>query len=68
MKVVLLFLVLLPTIFAVGLYDEEIDKRLNLNDLIRHLKNLDLSEGCEPVCHKEIPLFPDFFCKAACQL
>uniref|UniRef100_A0A0L8GVL7 Uncharacterized protein n=1 Tax=Octopus bimaculoides TaxID=37653 RepID=A0A0L8GVL7_OCTBM len=40
MKLVLLFLVLLPIVFSASLYDEEVDKRLNVIDVINHIRQI----------------------------
>uniref|UniRef100_A0A0L8GVS8 Uncharacterized protein n=1 Tax=Octopus bimaculoides TaxID=37653 RepID=A0A0L8GVS8_OCTBM len=67
MKLVLLFLVLLPIVFAASFYDEEVDKRFSLSDLIQHVKNLDLSGGCVQACEDNVKQFWTFMCELACK-
>uniref|UniRef100_A0A0L8IA49 Uncharacterized protein n=1 Tax=Octopus bimaculoides TaxID=37653 RepID=A0A0L8IA49_OCTBM len=70
MKVVCIFLlVLLPLAMAtVSLYDEDVDKRFSLSDLLDKLRNLDLSNGCEKVCSAITGGFWEFLCPTACGL
>ncbi|CAI9736013.1 Hypothetical predicted protein [Octopus vulgaris] len=68
MKLVLLCLVLLPIVFSASLYDEEIDKRLSIVDVINHIKHLNLGDDCVQACEDNVPNFWAFLCGAACRI
>uniref|UniRef100_A0A0L8GWF1 Uncharacterized protein n=1 Tax=Octopus bimaculoides TaxID=37653 RepID=A0A0L8GWF1_OCTBM len=68
MKLVLLFLVLLPIVFAASFYDEEVDKRFSLGELVDHVRKLDLSSGCVQACEDNVKDFWTFMCGLACQV
>ncbi|CAI9726847.1 Hypothetical predicted protein [Octopus vulgaris] len=70
MKVVfIILLVVLPlAMAAMSQYDEDIDKRFSLSDLVEKLRSLDLSKGCESACSAIAGGFWSFLCPSACDL
>ncbi|CAI9736017.1 Hypothetical predicted protein [Octopus vulgaris] len=69
MKAVLFFLALVPMVLCASLYSEdEIDKRISIDDIIAHLQNLDLSGGCVNACEDYVGGFWTFLCSAACKV
>ncbi|GAB1605707.1 hypothetical protein Ahia01_000853000, partial [Argonauta hians] len=68
MKVALLFLVLIPLVFSATIPDEDIDKKLSVFDIIKHIRDLDLSGGCEQACENNVEKFWTFLCSAACRI
>ncbi|CAI9736016.1 Hypothetical predicted protein [Octopus vulgaris] len=69
MKAVLFFLALVPMVLCASLYsDDEIEKRLSIDDIITHLQKLDLSGGCVAACETYVGDFWTFLCSAACKI
>uniref|UniRef100_A0A0L8FGZ6 Uncharacterized protein n=1 Tax=Octopus bimaculoides TaxID=37653 RepID=A0A0L8FGZ6_OCTBM len=69
MKIVLFFLALVPLVLSASVYsDDVIDKRFSIDDIIKHLQQLDLSGGCVAACEKYVGDFWQFMCSAACKI